>query len=60
MNKKINIMYFSATDTTRRVVYKIADSILEKLNLKAIAKDINFILFLSGFIGTLHWTRVSQ
>lgn len=53
-------MYFSATDTTRRVVYKIADSILEKLNLKAIAKDINFILFLSGFIGTLHWTRVSQ
>jgi ferredoxin/flavodoxin len=44
MNKKINLMYFSATDTTKKVVYGIADSMLENLDLKIITKNIDFTL----------------
>ena len=36
MNKKINLMYFSATGTTKKVVYGIADSMLVNLKLKII------------------------
>ena len=42
MNHKINLMYFSATDTTKKVVYGIADGMLE--NLKMISKSIDFTL----------------
>jgi ferredoxin/flavodoxin len=42
MNEKMNLMYFSATDTTKKVVHGIADSML--VNLKIISKDIDFTL----------------
>jgi hypothetical protein len=35
-------MYFSATDTTKKVVHGIADSML--VNLKMISKNIDFTL----------------
>lgn len=44
MDHKINLMYFSATDTTRKVVYGIADSMLANLNMKATSKNIDFTL----------------
>lgn len=44
MNKKINLMYFSATGTTKKVVYGIADSMLVNLKLKIISKNIDFTL----------------
>ena len=44
MNKRLNIMYFSATDTTKKVVCRIADSMLENLNLKSIIQNIDFTL----------------
>ncbi len=44
MNKKINIMYFSATDTTKKVVYGIAESMLEYLDLNKFTRNINFTL----------------
>ena len=40
MNQKINLMYFSATGTTKKVVYGIADSMLA--NLKMVSKNIDF------------------
>ena len=44
MNKKLNIMYFSPTDTTKKVICEIADTMLESLRLKAITKHIDFTL----------------
>jgi ferredoxin/flavodoxin len=44
MKQRINLMYFSATGTTKKVAYGIADSMLANLNLKMISKDIDFTL----------------
>jgi NAD-dependent dihydropyrimidine dehydrogenase PreA subunit/flavodoxin len=44
MNKKINTMYFSATGTTKKVVYGIANKILENLNIKTTARNVDFTL----------------
>lgn len=44
MNKRINTMYFSATGTTKKVVTKVAESILEGLGLKIVTKNIDFTL----------------
>ena len=42
MNLNISLMYFSATDTTKKVAYRVADSML--VNLKRISKNIDFTL----------------
>ncbi len=42
MNKRLNIMYFSATDTTKKVVFGIAEGMLE--NFKRISDNIDFTL----------------
>lgn len=44
MNKKINTMYFSPTDTTKKVVSRIAKKILENSNRKETVKTIDFTL----------------
>lgn len=42
MNQKLSIMYFSATDTTKKIVYGIADGML--VNLNALSRNIDFTL----------------
>ncbi len=44
MNKRINIMYFSPTDTTKRVVSGIAEKIVENINQEVIINSIDFTL----------------
>ncbi|WP_409349697.1 pseudouridine synthase [Clostridium caseinilyticum] len=44
MNKRINIMYFSATDTTKKVVYGIAEKLSEDFKVKEKINSIDFTL----------------
>ena len=44
MNKKINIMYFSATGTTEKIIYGIVNGILKNIDSKVIINSINFTL----------------
>ena len=44
MNKKINTMYFSATDTTKKVVCGIGKEILENIDRKITINNIDFTL----------------
>lgn len=44
MDKKINIMYFSPTGTTKRIVHELAYKILYNMGIKEIAKNIDFTL----------------
>ena len=44
MNKKINIMYFSATDTTKKVVCGIAKKISESIDREMNINNIDFTL----------------
>jgi len=44
MNKKINTMYFSSTDTTKKVVCGIGNKILENINRKTTINNIDFTL----------------
>lgn len=44
MDRKINTMYFSPTGTTKKIVYGIADKLLENMKMKTTAKDIDFTL----------------
>ncbi|MGO5092696.1 EFR1 family ferrodoxin [Clostridium sp. LCP25S3_F10] len=44
MNKRINIMYFSATDTTKKVVYGIAEKLSEDFKIKEKINSIDFTL----------------
>jgi len=44
MNKTINAMYFSATDTTKKVVSEIAMKISENFNREIIINNIDFTL----------------
>lgn len=44
MNKRINVMYFSATDTTKKVVTGVADRISKNLRIEAPVSFIDFTL----------------
>ncbi|MEL7597167.1 MAG: flavodoxin domain-containing protein, partial [Clostridiaceae bacterium] len=44
MNKRINAMYFSATDTTKKVVSQIAKKISENIDRKITISTIDFTL----------------
>lgn len=44
MNKKINIIYFSPTGSTRKIVTALSNSILENINSKEITRNIDFTL----------------
>jgi ferredoxin/protein involved in ribonucleotide reduction len=44
MNKKINMMYFSATGTTRKVVAGIAKKILENIDMDIDINEIDFTM----------------
>lgn len=44
MNKRINTMYFSATDTTKKVVTKVADKIAENVDRQIAINSIDFTL----------------
>lgn len=44
MNKKINTMYFSATDTTKKVVYAIAKKISDNIHRETTINNIDFTL----------------
>lgn len=44
MNKKLNVMYFSATETTKKIVSGIAEKISENISRELIIKNINFTL----------------
>ncbi|PKM89763.1 MAG: ferredoxin [Firmicutes bacterium HGW-Firmicutes-12] len=44
MNKKLNIMYFSATDTTKKVITGIADGIIENIGNPSTIRSIDFTL----------------
>ncbi|AVP63783.1 MULTISPECIES: EFR1 family ferrodoxin [Clostridium] len=44
MNKRINTMYFSATDTTKEVVYGIAEKLSEDFRIKEKINSIDFTL----------------
>lgn len=44
MEKKINAMYFSATDTTKKIVSGIADKLLEKIDKGSTVNIIDFTL----------------
>jgi len=44
MNKKINTMYFSATDTTKKVVSEIAKKISENVDREMVISNIDFTL----------------
>jgi len=44
MKKEINMMYFSATDTTKKVVHGIAKKISDNIDCETIINDIDFTL----------------
>ncbi|PAB59580.1 flavodoxin family protein [Anaeromicrobium sediminis] len=44
MNKKINTMYFSATDTTKKVVWSVGKKISENMNGEITINNIDFTL----------------
>lgn len=44
MNKNINKMYFSATDTTKKIVTEIASKISDNIDRQITINDINFTL----------------
>lgn len=44
MNKQINTMYFSATNTTKKVVTKVADNIAENVDREIAINSIDFTL----------------
>lgn len=44
MNERINMMYFSATGTTKKVVSGIANKILKNIGMKTTIKSIDFTL----------------
>ncbi|MEK6264314.1 MAG: flavodoxin domain-containing protein, partial [Clostridium sp.] len=44
MNKKINMMYFSATGTTRKVVSGITKKISENIDMDIVISEIDFTM----------------
>jgi NAD-dependent dihydropyrimidine dehydrogenase PreA subunit/protein involved in ribonucleotide reduction len=44
INKKINTMYFSATGTTKKIICKIKEGILENVDREIITNNIDFTL----------------
>ncbi|MCM1988782.1 EFR1 family ferrodoxin [Oceanirhabdus seepicola] len=44
MNKKVKSLYFSATDTTKKVITKIAETLSENIDNKRTINNINFTL----------------
>ncbi len=44
MNKRINTMYFSATDTTKKIVYGIAEKLSEDFQIREKINNVDFTL----------------